>query len=349
MPRTVGASEPPKWRVASRTDGRAQLKQKLRDAEDGIIDSSISVADWLDHWLTNVIQPLRRATTFEDYTWVCKKYVKPQLGRVKLSQLTTPMVRAWTNRLGEKYAAGTVANAYRRLRTACELATTDGLIRKNPCTGVEVSLAGEREGVALTIVQALELLCVAKDNPLYPLIFVALATGMRRGELIGLRWQNVLLDGPTPLIRVVEQIQIIKKKPVFVPPKSKAGRREIPIDQRVVDVLRAQLIGIEKRRKRTNWQEHELVFPGARGTPYSGRNLGRSFQRLVGLAKLPDMVFHDLRHTAGSLMLAEGASLVDVSKILGHSSPMITARIYSHSFADNKRSAVASVSKKLKS
>ncbi|MBK9944184.1 MAG: site-specific integrase [Kouleothrix sp.] len=350
MPRTVGGKVPSKWRVADRADGLAQLKQRLRDQEDGLVLNRIHTVDtWLDHWLDHVVKPSCRATTRESHAWIVQHYIRPTLGKKRLDKLTTPDVRGWVNDLANRYAIETMKNAFRRLNTALEVAVNDSLIRRNPCDGVTLPKGEQRQAIALTEDQVGRLLHTANKNPILPLLVLAVSTGMRRGELLGLRWKNVTLDGPEPKIAIVEQLQIVDKKPALVPPKSKASKRDIPLDPTLVEILkhhqRAQLG--RKAKLITRWIEHGLVFSSLRGTPIGGRNLGRTFSLLLGKAELPHIRFHDLRHTAGSLMLAAGVPMVDVSKLLGHSSVSVTASIYAHSYTENKRAAVAAVTKKL--
>jgi integrase len=156
------------------------------------------------------------------------------------------------------------------------------------------------------------------------------------------------------VLRVRDQLQHIDGTPTFTPPKSKRSKRDIPLDADTVAVLRAQLARVDARRDddEAQWQRPDfgnLVFPSEVGTPIGTSNLLRSFRAALKRTGLrTDLRFHDLRHTAGSLMLAAGAQLVDVSRLLGHSSTAVTDRIYAHSYEDTRRDAVASVASRLR-
>jgi integrase len=212
---------------------------------------------------------------------------------------------------------------------------------------------------------------VGEDHRLYALYFVALATGMRQAELIGLRWKNVQLvekDGKQPHIRVREEIRPVEGKPTRLPPKSKHSRRDIWLDEATIAVLASHRIRqhdekMRWRNERPDWNSDDLVFPSEVGTPLGNNNVRRHFKATLKKAyNLPKkqgdwteahkksyaIRFHDLRHSAGSLMLLGGASIADVKEILGHSSIAVTAVIYLHSYEDTKRDAVAGAAQLLR-
>ena len=154
------------------------------------------------------------------------------------------------------------------------------------------------------------------------------------------------------MIHVREQGRRKGGEAIWRPPKSKASRRDIPLDEDTVAVLYAQFARLEARRSdpEAQWTDHGLVFPSQVGTMLSGSsNILRHLRPALKRAKLPEHLrFHDLRHTAGSLMLVAGAEIADVSKILGHSSIAVTMKVYAHSYKDNRRKAVASVARQLR-
>jgi integrase len=154
--------------------------------------------------------------------------------------------------------------------------------------------------------------------------------------------QLVEKNDKKPHIRVREQIRDVKGVPTVLKTKNKKTR-EIPIDDDIIAVLEVHfaLLADERERLGKQWKEHMLVFPSSVGTSLGHTNLWRHFKATLKLAMLPNIRFHDLRHTAGSLMLRSDATLDDVSKILGHSDIATTARIYIHSYEDTMRAAVA--------
>jgi integrase len=199
--------------------------------------------------------------------------------------------------------------------------------------------------------QIVKLLDGLADHRLAALYALASATGIRQAELFGLRWPAVTLDGDDPAIIVREQLQRIKGKDGTrqlhrETPKTAAGRRTIPLSVELVATLRAHRTRQMKERLILGDAYHgeDLVFTSEDGTPLEAGAVLRQLKRALKRAALPEVTFHSLRHSAGSIMLAHRAQLIDVSHILGHSSPAVTAKIYAHSFDEGRRQAIAASS-----
>jgi integrase len=256
------------------------------------------------------------------------------------------------------------------VRRALKIAVACSKIRKNPTDTIQLRKPDviddddEQTGYAMSPAEADTFLATVGVHRHYALYFIALATGMHQAELIGLRWKHVHLvekHGKAPHIAVREEIRAVEGKPTRLPPKSKHSRRDIWIDETIIAVLNARRVRLYEDRLRwqreyPDWNADDLVFPSEVGTPLNANNLRRHFKATLKKAyKLPQdkknwtaahrktyaIRFHDLRHSAGSLMLLSGASIADVKEILGHSSVAITAGIYLHSYEDTKRAAVA--------
>lgn len=364
-PHFKGQEQPPEVPVESEAAGDELLAKWRRDREDKLKGAvGWTVIKWLLHWLDHVVaEETSRSET--SYRRVVRLHLQPYpIADMPLDEVDPSDVRAWLAQLkkaktprgkGKKkpLADETRRGVFARLSSAFNVAVADRLIRFNPCDTVKPpAQAEESAGYALTAAEAERLLAAVAGHWLEALYFVALATGMRLGELIGLRWKNVVLTGEEPTIHVREQGRREVGKATWVPPKSKASRREIPLDEDTVAVLKAQFARLEARRgdPEAQWIDHGLVFPSEVGTMISGSsNILRHLRPALKRAKLPEHLrFHDLRHTAGSLMLAAGAEIADVSKILGHSSIAVTMKVYAHSYKDNRRKAVASVARQLR-
>jgi integrase len=186
---------------------------------------------------------------------------------------------------------------------------------------------------------------------LYALYAVFVTVGLRRGKLLGLRWKDVDLDARTVIVR--GQLQLLKveedqnRRPVWVPsPKSKAGKRVIDISQELTDILKTWRHTQREERLLLGptWHGEDYVFTNEEDGPINPRSLSRQFKaglKRAGLSE--DMTLHDLRHCAGSLMLADGQDIQAVSEMLGHSSRAVTERIYAHALRNRKRQAGASL------
>jgi integrase len=168
------------------------------------------------------------------------------------------------------------------------------------------------------------------DDRLGTLFATALYTGMRQGELLGLRWLDVDLDAGT--LRVRQAVQKIDDAWQFVEPKSANGRRTVPLCQPAIDVLRRQKEHVRAMRQQADmaWQEWGLVFPSAVGTPLDSSNVTHHLQRKLAAAELPNVTFHALRHTCGSLLHQEGVPARTIMEILGHSQITLTLGTYCH-------------------
>ena len=373
MPDT-GIGTPPKKQFDTEAEAGAWLDQKLRDTKDGIATKDIpTLAQWLDHCHANVFKV--KATTHEEYGDVIRVRINPYLGRFGLDVLERKpeKIEEWLTQLEkEGYAFFSIRNAFRLLRRALHIAVARDKIRKNPTNTITLHKPDvlddddDSQGYAMTPSEASHFLTtVGSTHRLYALYFVALATGMRQSELIGLRWRHVHLvekDGKQPHLHVREEIRLVKGKPTRLTTKN-GQRRDIWIDPTTIAVLQMHRIQQHDEQlrwsaTRPDWNSGDLVFPSEVGTPLGDNNLRRHFKvTLIKAYKLPKdkatwtnahkktyaIRFHDLRHSAGSFMLLSGASIADVKEILGHSSVAVTAGIYLHSYEDTKRDAVASV------
>ena len=214
-----------------------------------------------------------------------------------------------------------------------EDAVTEGILAFNPAHKATRPKIEKEEIQALSEPEVWQFLIAARSSMLDALYHLAVKTGMRQGELLGLTWANV--DSQRGEIRVIQQLRRVRQQGqwfAFTALKTKYSRRTIPIGNEL------QLILQEHRRKQqeqklfmgSRWKEHDLLFTSSIGTPIDQRNLIRDFKQVLKQAGLRDIRFHDLRHTAASIMLKNGIPLVDVSRYVGHSSPAITLTLYAH-------------------
>jgi len=172
-----------------------------------------------------------------------------------------------------------------------------------------------------------------KNDKNYALYYLAIVTGMRQGELLGLQWRN--LDLEKGIIKVVQNLKRLPNgKLVFGKPKTKTSIRSLTVGEDTIDVLKEQKVRITSEREdikvKNLWKEMDMVFPSTIGTPIDPTNLLKKFRKLLKKAGLPRLRFHDLRHTSASLMLNNGVDVLVASRRLGHSKPSITLDVYGH-------------------
>lgn len=345
-------------RASSQREAREKLRQLLTDLERGVDlgKRQPTVAEWCETWLAEFSPNLKENVRF-DYRGVVRRYISEvPLGRRRLDKLTPADVQAWVNDLADELSPQTVRNAHARLHKALAVAVKQGYLARNVAETTELPSVRTPPPNVWNFDQARAFLAHLEGHRLYALFRLALNLGMRQAELLGLTWDEIAFDQGT--LRVWRQLRRVPapgrsegKAFVLQTTKTKAGERTLQLDDDLVDVLRAHrknqleerlLLGPE-------WKDTMgLVFVTETGAPFHGTEAVQHFKRVIKKVALPQIRFHDLRHTAATLMLMRGVPLVTVSKILGHSTPAITATIYAHTLDDAKSTAIAGLSKDLR-
>lgn len=313
---------------------KAELRRKVRDlqsnADKGILPPprSITVERHLNEWLENIIKPSRRPRTYQGYKQLTRCYILPELGAIRLVDLQPGHLQKLYGQMQDKgLSANTVQRVHNVLRRSLRHALEAGLVPRNVATAAHRPTAKRRDMTVLSREQAKALIAAAKGTRHAALITLALYTGMRIGELLGLRWRDVDLDRAA--LSVTQQLGV---DGAFSEPKTGAGRRRINLSPAEVEQLRVQKVAQEDTKLLigSEWQEHDLVFCTHSGRSLGYRNVVRDFKGLLQRAGLPDMRFHDLRHTAATLMLLGDVPVKVVSERLGHADIRITLDTYSH-------------------
>ena len=309
--------------TARNQQGARQWIRKIQDQiEQGLTydDEQTTVGIFLEGWVAIKKTELRLAT-YEQYAWVSRLYLQPYLGKIRLKDLSSGMVQNFYDQLA---AAGkgirSIRVAHAVLHGCLEQAKNLGLIARNPTEYCKVPKQEKKDLNIWSEDQVMKFLNFVHGHRNENLYYLALATGMRRGELLGLQWKDI--DWIKQKILIHRQCFHPKGGGfIFQPPKTNLGKRAIQLGSGLIDHLRAQLYNIDLMRKisKDRWQEHDLVFPSILGTPQGSRNLTHEFQSLVKASGLPIIRFHDCRHTAASILLSRGIPPVIIAGMLGHS------------------------------
>ena len=225
-------------------------------------------------------------------------------------------------------SAKTVRNIHQIISSALKLAVEQRLIAHNPADGCALPKAERKEMQTLPVEQLTSFLREAKDSGVYELYYLDLATGLRRGELLGLKWTDVDLD--RGVLKIQRAISRQNGKVVEAPLKTKNAYRTLPLSADAIDVL------MQQRRKTGN---SEWVFPSPTGGPMSPDSVLHMLHRVLKRAGLPKVRFHDLRHTFATLALQNGVDVKTVSGVLGHFSAGFTLDTYAHVTTSAKREA----------
>ena len=313
-------------------DVQGKLRAAQRTIDDGLPLSSDRqrVGAFLDRWLCDVAEPTVRPSTYTRYREILLGHVAPTLGQRPLAKLTPQDLSAlYTSKLREGLAPRTVGHIHRVLHRALRDALRWGLVARNVCDAVSPPKVPRAEMQVLTPEQARDLLAAAAGDPLEALYVLAITTGMRQGELIGLKWQD-FDAGRLTVHRTVRHM--IGLGAVEGEPKSARGRRSLRLTPMAISALKLHRARqTEQRLRAVFWDDLGLIFTNEVGRHLSPQNLTRrSFQPLLQRAGLPTVRFHELRHTAATLMLLQGVNVKVVSEMMGHSNIAITLDVYSH-------------------
>jgi integrase len=317
----------------TRKEAQDKLRVALRDLDAGLDLSAgrQTVGQFLDHWLEDVVKPTVRPKTHYSYAQLVRLHLKPNLGHHQLGKLTPQHVQAM---MRAKSTAGlsprTVQYLRAVLRRALGQALKWGLVSRNVATLVDPPRSVKKPVAPLTAEQARAFIAFTADDRLGPLFHVAIASGLRQGELFGLRWQDVDVTAGTLYVR--HALQRINGTLTLVEPKTTLSRRTVTLPESALNVLRAQRLNQLKERLLAGprWQDADYVFTSSIGTPLEPSNVSHRLHTLLEAAKLPHQRFHDLRHCAASLLLAGGVAPRTIMGILGHSQISLTMNTYAH-------------------
>lgn len=337
----------------TRAEARDKLDDLLRKAADGIprAKERQTVGEYLDYWLEHVVKPERRATTYKGYETMVRVHIKPVLGKKKLDELGPTDVRRLLAALREKGTTGhgggprnlsprMVQFAHAVLRNALSNAVREELVSRNAAKLVKMSNPEYDVGAGLDPIAARALLVKIADDRLFALYLCAIVLGLRRGELLGLTWTAVDLDGGRLAVR--QALSWVDGRAVIQPPKTRASRRVIPLPDVVVLALREhqKRQDAERAEAGETWEETGFVFSTRRGRPMSPYTLVKYWHDVRASAGLGTLRFHDLRHTAVSLLLALGVPPHVVREIAGHSDIKVTMMVYAHGNLTEKAAAL---------
>lgn len=266
----------------------------------------------------------------------------PALGSVKLAKLTARQVQdLYASKRAEGLSPTTVHHIHAVLHAALEYAVRQEYAYRNVSEAAEAPKLRRRKMTAWTAQQARQFLVCAQADRLYGLFVLALATGMRQGELFGLRWQDIDLD--TGVINVVHAIRRSRQAGTeLAKPKTDSSQRTIAIDANTIAVLQAHRVRQNEERVLVGdaWNDIDLVFSDSTGGPLRGSNVERRhFGPLMAKAGVPRIRFHDLRHTAASIMVANGVPIKVVAEMIGHASIGLTLATYVHVLPTLQRNA----------
>ena len=326
----------------SQRECRDWVKETLTKIGNGLTytGTQVTLKQYISSWLDGK-ELSQRSQTVVQYRQICNQHILPNMGTIRLQEIQpADLKRLYLLKKEEGRGARTVQLVHVVMHAVLQQAVKEGILGRNPADAVQRPKVEQTERHILTEEQAQRLVIGSQGSRFGMLFYLALMTGMREGELLGLKWSD--LDWAKGIIEVQRQLQ---RSPghgfSLVPPKTKAGRRQIKLGQETLDRLAAHRSQLEfqKAAMGERWEENDLIFPNTLGKPMTGKYLFIEFKSILKANGLPNIRFHDLRHTSLSFLLDSGTPVNTVQRRAGHSKASITTDTYGHSMGHSEDEA----------
>jgi integrase len=330
----------------TRQEVAEKLSKAVSDRVGGVVfdGDHETLEAYLRRWIDEVLRGTVKQSTLENYTYIVRLHIIPELGRVRLRALKSRDVRRlYREKLEAGLSPRTVQIIHTVLRKALQQAVRDDVLTRNVCDAVTAPRPTKKEMQPLTPEQAKSLLENVREDRLRALYVLAITAGLREGELLGLRWDDVDLE--RKLLQVRRQLTRTRDGLSFTAPKRDKAR-VVRLTDIAIAALKAHREAQNEERARAGslWEETSLVFTSSIGTPVDVGNLTyRSFRPLLKRTNLPRIRFHDLRHTCATLLLSKGTHPKIVQEMLGHANISMTMDTYSHVLPDMQEKAVSAM------
>ena len=332
-PTTAGTTKRVYVYGRTREEAHELLVQEQAKVARGIPvpDKSWKLGPYLDYWLADVVKPNRRPATYALYEMKIRLYLKPGLGQYTLKRLSVRTVQTFLN--GKLRSGQSIRNVHilrQILSAALSRAQREELVARNVARLVELPAWEPAEVVPWTPDEAVAFLQAAAGDPLYPAFVLLMLYGMRRGEVLGLRWDDI--DTDAGLIRVRQQLQRVQGQLILGPVKTRAGNRDLPLIGLAKDALAARRHAQDTDRANLGrcWANTGLVFTTRTGRPVEPRNLVRSFTRICENHSLRRVPIHKIRTMVATLLKRLNIPARDAQAILGHAHISTTQQIYTY-------------------
>ena len=330
--------------AASQRECQTWIKEIRGQIDNGLTakGSEETLETFLSNWLVTV-STSRAKSTYDHYRWIVEHRVNPHIGLYRMRDLKPDRIQRFYEHLTSLGLSNHAVHlTHKIIQVAFNHAVKMGVLGRNPCKGTTPPKPKQREMKFLDEDQVKILLETAKamGTKQYALFYLALHTGLRQAELMGLKWEDVNWERRT--IQVKRQVLYRRGEGFrFAKPKTSSGIRTITLGEKAMEILQQQqqLLRYLRDAAGEAWTSLDLVFPSEVGTPLTGSNIRRDFRQLLMLSGLPKIRFHDLRHTAASLMLNHGIPVLVASRRLGHSKASITLDVYGHLMPNKQEEA----------
>jgi integrase len=332
---SIGPGKRKKFYYRTKQEAIRKRNEALRELERGELATGPrrKLGDYLKDWIENIHKDNIRVSTYVKYKKLIK-YIVADLGEVWLQQLTPEQVqRFYAKKRRDGLSSKTVHEIHGVLHLALKHAVRWNYVARNVCDLLDSPRVVSRKGTPLTLEQAKRLLERIRGHRLEVVLMMAVVTGMRRGEILALRWSDVDLD--RCVLRVLHTVDYIPKYGyVEGEPKTQAGKRTIDLPVFFIEMLRQHRVKQSEQCRKVGeaWENRDLVFPDLKGGYLNPGYVLRMFDKILQSADLPHMHFHDLRHSAATILISMGVNPKVIQELLGHSDISITLGVYGHLF-----------------
>ncbi len=327
-------------------EAQAYLTRRLRERDLGrdLEGAKITLNEYLDRWIETAVKPRVREKTCQDYESLLRRYIRPNLGDRLLTALRPLDLQTTYQQMMERgLSSRTTRYTHAVLRSAMRQALNWRLLLESPVDGLKLPQQSRHEMQALTVEQVRMLVNAALATPHGPVLAVAVATGMRPSEYLGLKWQDI--DWVRQTVGVVRSLRRVNGRWWFADTRHSRSRRVIKLQNWIADILRGLYMARTTATTSNNPfpEGIDLVFKTVSGQPINADCLAKRFRLILEVAGLPRIRLYDLRHTAATLALAAGVSTKVVSEQLGHASTAFTLDTYAHVLPHMQDEAAAKV------
>ena len=332
------------FRTVKGTKKQAQaLMDKMKvELERGYVHdpSNMKLADWMHQWLDYYL-PNIAATTRTNYKRDIERHIIPDLGHVQLRLITPMVVQSWVNDLTTKKGLSpkSVRNIFLNLKSAMGKAVILRMLPYNPCEGTVLPKSVKYKATIYTVKEMNDMLTLARGTDMYVPVLLATNLGLRRGEVLALRWEHI--DFEQGIVHIRENTVISDKGPLTKEPKSAAGIRDISIGTQLLKELKQMHTNYLRNKLAMGkaFKDSGLVFSQEDGRGYRPESLTQMWSRFLEKNNLKKIRFHDLRHSCATAMLEAGVDPKTVQTRLGHSDISMTLNVYAHCTPNMDRSA----------
>ncbi len=339
--------------VTAKTKGECEEKLKVLREELGRaverIKPTMPFGEWIDFWYQNYCSPALRETTKASYENCIYAHIIPSIGHITLNKLTQNDMQQfyaklkksgrlqYSEKLGKGLSDRIVRSCHGCCRSALERAVKDGLINSNPSIGCKLPPKKGREMQILTPNEMARFLAQAKEEGYYEIFLLELSTGMRKGEILGLKWGDLNLG--TGELRISREVVRANSKTLVTPPKTKSSIRTVVLPPYMVEIL--------AKMKAT--AKYDWIFPSPvnLGEPRNPSAIYHRCQLILERASCKKVRFHDLRHTFATMAIENGMDIKTLSDMIGHISSETTLNIYSHITDTMREQAAAKIDRKI--